>query len=253
MKTISLSEDMVHTGNLILVNKEYPLCKGFCEKRLMPVSEINSEVLLEQRTAAVLLKLLDDINCGEEIIPVSGFRSEYEQFRIYQNSLLDNGVEFTQKYVMLPNHSEHQSGLAIDLALNQSDIDFLRPYFPYRGICASFRGKALWYGFIERYPKGKEHITGIAHEPWHFRYIGAPHSKIMWEMGVTLEEYLSRLKEFRYGRKPFRYAFDGTDIEIFFLAAGGRETTFEIEDDLPHTVSGNNVDGFIVTVWRTGR
>lgn len=253
MKTVSLLRDMVHFGNLILVNRVYPLCEGFCEKRLVPVSERSNEVLLELRTATVLQKLLDDVDCGEQIIPVSGFRSQYEQDRIYQASLLENGAEFTAKYVMPPNHSEHQSGFAIDLALNQPDIDFLRPYFPYTGICGAFRSKAVQFGFIERYPEGKESITGIAHEPWHFRYVGAPHSKIMCEMGVTLEEYLLWLKEFYYGRKPFRYAFDGSDIEIFYLAAGKKETLFEIEDDLPYTVSGDNMGGFIVTVWRDGK
>lgn len=252
MKTVSLSWDMVHFGNLILVNRVYPLCEGFCEKRLVAVSK-NNEVLLELRTATVLKKLLDDVGCGEQIIPVSGFRSQYEQDRIYQASLLDNGTEFTEKYVMPPNHSEHQSGFAIDLALNQPDIDFLRPYFPYTGICEIFRSRAVQFGFIERYPEGKESITGIAHEPWHFRYVGAPHSKIMCEMGVTLEEYLLWLKGFYYGSKSFRYAFAGSDIEIFYLAAGEKEALFEIEDNLPYTVSGDNMGGFIVTVWRDGK
>ncbi len=254
MKTVSLSRDLVHAGHLILVNRAYPLHEGFCEKRLLvPVNERSNEVLLEKRTATVLQKLLDDVCCGEQIIPVSGFRSQYEQARIYQESLFENGAEFTEKYVMPPNCSEHQSGFAIDLALNQPDIDFLRPHFPYTGICATFRSKAVQVGFIERYPEGKERITGIAHEPWHFRYLGAPHSQMMYEMGVTLEEYLLWLKEFPYGRKPFRYAFDGSEIEIFYLAAGEKEPSFEIEDDLPYTVSGDNVGGFIVTVWRNGK
>ncbi len=253
MKTVSLSRDRVHFGNLILVNRDYSLCKGFCSKSLVPVGERNSEVLLELRTATVLQKLLNDVDCGEQIIAISGFRSQYEQDRIYRASLVENGAEFTEKYVMPPNHSEHQSGFAIDLALNQPDIDFLRPYFPYTGICGTFRSRAVQFGFIERYPEGKESITGIAHEPWHFRYVGAPHSKIMCEMGVTLEEYLFRLKEFPYGNKPFRYAFDGSTIEIFYLAAGEKGALFEIEDDLPYTVSGDNMGGFIVTLWRDGK
>lgn len=250
MKTVSLSRDMVHSGSLILVNRNYPLFKGVCEKSLASACDTHNDVLLEKRAATVLQKLLEEMNCREEIVPVSGFRSEYEQSHIYQTSLLDNGAEFTAKYVMPPNHSEHQSGLAVDLALNQPDIDFLRPYFPYTGICGTFRDKAVQFGFTERYPKGKESITGIAHEPWHFRYVGAPHSKIMREMGVTLEEYLFHLKEFPYGSKPFRYIFDGLDIEISYLAAGKKEVLFEIADDLPYTVSGDNMDGFVIAQWR---
>jgi D-alanyl-D-alanine dipeptidase/carboxypeptidase len=250
MKTVSLSKDAVHSGNLILVNRDFPLCDRFCGKRLVPVSEKSNNALLEMRAATILKTLMDDIDYEEQIVTVSGFRSRYEQEQIYVSSLRDNGEDFTAKYVALPGHSEHQTGLAIDLALNQPDIDALRPYFPYTGICGTFRKQAMQFGFIERYPKSKERITGIAHEPWHFRYVGAPHSRIMGEWGVTLEEYLFRLKEFPYGSEPFRYAFDGSAIEIFYLAADKNDTLFEIENNMPYTVSGNNVDGFIVTVWK---
>jgi len=72
MKTVSLFKNMVHAGNLILVNGEYPLCEGLCVKRLEPISEKSNKVLLEIRTATILQKLLDDVNCGEEIVAVSG-------------------------------------------------------------------------------------------------------------------------------------------------------------------------------------
>ena len=58
--------------------------------------------------------------------------------------------------------------------------------------CGLLLGSAMMVdGFIERYPKGKERITGIAHEPWHFRYVGTPHSERMAGLGLTLEEYLA--------------------------------------------------------------
>ena len=110
---------------------------------------------------------------------------------IYTDSLRENGPEFTAKFVAMPGHSEHLTGLAIDLGLRQPKIDFIRPAFPYEGICQKFRELAPAYGFIERYPKGKEHITGIAHEPWHFRYVGTPYSETMAFKGMTLEEYLA--------------------------------------------------------------
>ena len=61
---------------------------------------------------------------------------------------------------------------------------------PYEGICQRFRELAPLYGFIERYPANKEAVTGIAHEPWHFRYVGRPHAQRMTDLGLTLEEYL---------------------------------------------------------------
>lgn len=252
-KKVLLLRNTVHSGSLILVNGDYPFCEKFCEKRLAPISEKNNKVLLEVKTASILKALLDDVDDRKQIVGVSGFRSKYEQKQIYETSLLDYGAEFTTKYVARPNYSEHQSGLAIDLALNQPDIDTLRPYFPYTGICRAFRDKAVLFGFIERYPKGKESITGIAHEPWHFRYVGMPHSKIMHEMGVTLEEYLLWLQEFPYGGEPFRYSYDGSDIEIFYLAAGSEYALFETADELPYQISGNNMEGFIITIWREHR
>ena len=90
----------------------------------------------------------------------------------------------------LPGHSEHQTGLAIDLGLRGPEIDFIRPDFPYEGVCQRFRERAADFGFVERYPAGKEAVIGIAHEPWHFRYVGPSHAREMVHRGLVLEEYL---------------------------------------------------------------
>lgn len=253
MKTISLSRNMVHTGNLILVNRDHPYRENSQDKEFAPVGSEESNVLLERRFAAVYEKLMDELCAHGQITAVSGWRSQREQEQIYSGSLTENGADFTTKYVALPGHSEHQTGLAVDLALNQPDIDFIRPYFPYTGVCGSFREIAGRFGFIERYPEGKENVTGIAYEPWHFRYVGAPHAMIMERTGDTLEEYHARIKQFPYGHEPLRYHFGGSLIEIFYLAADKETAAFEIEDDTPYSVSGDNVEGFIVTVWRTSR
>jgi len=248
MKMLSLQKDAVNSGNLILVNRENPYQSP--NGALAPVYGGRNTVHLAPRCASVLEKLMDELCVWGQIEAVSGWRSQREQKVIYDDSLATNGAEFTAQYVALPGCSEHQTGLAVDLALNQPDIDALRPHFPYTGICGAFRAKATHYGFIERYPKGKEHITGIAPEPWHFRYVGAPHSRIMKDMGFTLEEYLIWLQEFPYGKKPLMYVFDGLTIEVFYLAASRDDVLLEMDDDVPFTVSGDNMGGFIVTVWR---
>lgn len=83
----------------------------------------------------------------------------------------------------------HETGLAIDVGKELEEVDFICPEFPYEGVCQIFRELAPMYGFIERYPKGKEAVTGIAKEPWHFRYVGYPHARIIQNLGMTLEEY----------------------------------------------------------------
>lgn len=177
-------------NGLILVNKQHAYLPDM-EQDLVPVHKDYPDILLEREAACALSRIMEQLGGWELIVPVSGWRSEEEQLEIYEASLRENGTEFTAKFVAMPGHSEHQTGLAIDLGLRQLEIDFLCPEFPYEGICQKFREMAPAYGFIERYPADKESITGIAHEPWHFRYVGTPHSEFMAVNGLTLEEYLA--------------------------------------------------------------
>jgi len=253
MKTLVIPEKSVHAGNLILVNSQYPYHAGNAECPLAPVGDDNSNVMLERRASVLLSKLMNDIDGWTRISAVSGWRSEREQRNIYDQSLWENGAAFTQQFVAKPDHSEHQTGLAIDLGLTKADIDFIRPDFPYSGICQFFREKAITYGFIERYPKGKEAVTGIAQEPWHFRYVGAPHAAIMAELGLTLEEYHAFLKQYPYGKKCFESRNGNQNVAISYVAAAsGTDTKLEIDADIPYSISGNNADGFVLTEWRNG-
>ncbi len=176
--------------SLVLVNSQHAYSPD-TKQDLIPVHESYPNILLEREAVQALSCIMEQIDGWRYIVPVSGWRSLEEQLEIYANSLRENGPEFTAKFVAMPGHSEHQTGLAIDLGLLQPEIDFIRPAFPYEGICQKFRELAPAYGFIERYPAGKESITGIAHEPWHFRYVDTPHSEVMAFKGLTLEEYLA--------------------------------------------------------------
>ena len=185
--------ELSQVRDLMLVNQEHPI--SWNPQSLVLVG---GRVLMDERAACALNKLMEELDGWNFITAVSGWRSQEEQYEIYIRSLWENGEEFTNQFVARPGHSEHQTGLAIDLGLTQPDIDFLRPYFPYEGICQTFREQAAAYGFIERYPAGKETITGIAHEPWHFRYVGVPHAEIIVEHGWTLEEYHKYQKPFSW-------------------------------------------------------
>jgi len=188
MSRLSLGKKPVFTGALVLVNARYGLDGDAAQERLVPVRP-GSSVLLDREAAQALDRLMAELDGWRFITPVSGWRSMAEQTALYTRSLRENGPEFTAKFVARPGHSEHQTGLAIDLGLTKEHIDFICPEFPYTGICQTFRERAADYGFVERYPAGKEAITGIAHEPWHFRYVGVPHAGYMARRGWTLEEY----------------------------------------------------------------
>lgn len=247
MKTISLARYRVFEGSLILINASFSY-HDTVKKILKPIDTDNKKLFLEKEAADAFLMLMSDIGGWKEIAAVSGWRSINEQHDIFSSSLIEKGLEFTQKYVAFPGYSEHQSGLAIDLGLRQSDIDYIRPSFPYSGICKAFKDKAAHYGFIERYPKGKEGITNIAWEPWHFRYVGCPHAEIITKLDLTFEEYHDFLKQYEYGRKSFKYANSEKLWSISYMKACAESFT-NIEGDPGSTlyISGNNSDGFILT------
>ena len=250
MKAAALEEKDIYSGELILINSRHPL-RGGGEEDLSGLCCVGGSVRLKAQCAAALGAALAAVSAQGQIVPVSGWRSEAEQRRIYSECLADDGEEFTRKFVALPGCSEHQTGLAIDLGEKRESIDFIRPEFPSSGICESFRQRAPEFGFIERYPRGAESITEIAYEPWHFRYVGYPHSVIMSGMGLTLEEYHEFLKGHAYGKKPFIFEGGGRRAEISYLAASesGR-TRLNENEGAALSVSGNNMDGFIVSLWR---
>lgn len=234
----------IHSGLLILVNAEHPI--QHMERPVLAPAVPGSDILLDTRAAAMLSGLISRLGAAGEIVPVSGWRSAEEQQEIWDGSMLENGAEFTRKYVALPGCSEHQTGLAIDLALRAESIDFIRPEFPYDGICGRFRALAADYGFVERYKSGKEDITGIAAEPWHFRYVGRPHARIMCDMGLCLEEYVEYLRSYPYPERLLEVRGEIYEAEVGF--AGARDALGL--PDAPYQVSGNNVDGYIYTLWR---
>lgn len=271
MRSILLQYEDIFFGDLILVNEEHPLFQRTfsCSQSLpqeaalapltqnhvpsfMAVDDKYPDILLQKKAATVLSHMIQDIDGRGEIVPVSGYRSRREQIRIWEDSIKENGEEFTRKYVALPGHSEHQTGLAIDLGIKKEEIDFICPDFPYEGICQRFRQIAPEYGFVERYEWGKESITKIAHEPWHFRYVGYPHSKIMKEQGTSLEEYIEMLKEFSMEEAHYFYEKEKKrQAEVFFVPLPKKKKAMlSIPEECLYQISGNNVDGCIVTIWR---
>ena len=250
MKRLGFSLQDISKGHLILVNPSHPIKHDIRTNELMPLKPYAGHVLMEHRAAKMLLQVMAFLGCRDGIVPVSGYRTMQEQQKIYADSMLENGEVFTQKFVAIPGSSEHQTGLAIVLAINKGKIDFIRPEFPYTGIGGRFRELAVKCGFIERYPANREKITGIAHEPWHFRYVGYPHSEIMKVKDLTLEEYTLYLKRFLYKRNHLHYASHGYDFEIFHVPVKAQDVFVEIPENVPCQVSGNNEDGVVLTLWR---
>jgi D-alanyl-D-alanine carboxypeptidase len=137
-----------------------------------------------------LLKMISDANSqGIYITILSGYRSYEDQVETYDYWVSIYGEEYASTISAKPGYSEHQTGLAFDLG------DANNPYCDLEE-CFESTEAGIWlaqhaheYGFIIRYPKGSEAITGYAYEPWHFRYVGDIATDI-YEQQTTLEEYL---------------------------------------------------------------
>lgn len=254
MDAIKLTEKDLYQGYLMLVNREHAIRTELIQstQRLVAADPRYPEVLLARQPAALLARLIK--NCGgqDRILPVSGYRTLHEQTRLFDDSLRRNGREFTHQFVALPNCSEHQTGLAIDLAENKPGIDPIRPDLPYTGVFGAFRDLAAAYGFVERYPKGKEAVTGIAFEPWHFRYVGHPHASIMRDKGLVLEEYLEFIRSFPYPERAYLVNTGETAFQISFVLVERDHPVSIPRPDGRFWISGNNADGAIVTSWEQG-
>lgn len=175
---------------LMLVNDRYWLDETFVPINLevvnIPFSGAASdeEKHMEYEAAKALEKLVSDaLIDGIELYGASGYRSYDLQQHIYDINVANNGQEYTDDYVAIPGRSEHQTGLAMDLGDETGNLIG-------DGIDAEWiKDNAHLYGFILRYPKGKEDITGYNYESWHIRYVGINVATKIHSDNITFEEY----------------------------------------------------------------
>lgn len=176
------------SDKLILVNKYNALPKNFEANNLITFSSNYSYngQKMEKTAAKNIMALIDDARSKDyTLMVVSGYRTESYQADLYNNSIKRNGKAHAEIYSARPGHSEHQTGLAVDISNIAGVIDGFEKYEVYSWV----KENAHKYGFIERYPKGKEFITGYAYEPWHYRYVGIEVATIIYNEQITFEEY----------------------------------------------------------------
>ncbi len=179
-----------------------------------------------------------------------GFRSYSVQEALFNSEVAKKGEVEAPNHVALPGNSEHHIGTAFDLNILSNED----------GKTYTFEDKPEYswvlenmhkYGFIHRYPENKIGDTGVSYEPWHFRYIGVPHSHLMLDKGYCLEEYIAYLRNFTFAGDHVKVEAGESRYEIYYVPCAEGEnvsTDVPVPENLPYTVSGNNVDGFIVTI-----
>lgn len=223
---LTTSKDAIY---LLLANKEYALTEGYEPSNLttLPndiVTSWHTDLQLEERTAAALLYMLDEMKSAgvTDIKVTSAYRSYQRQKQLFQTYLEKEcsqitadaiayfGIEYIQahyadgerglssadakkvvlSYSAYPGTSEHQTGLCVDFITSSMGTS-LTAEFENTDAFRWLSENAYRFGFILRYPKGKEAVTGYSYEPWHYRFVGREAATDIHFGKLTLEEYLS--------------------------------------------------------------
>lgn len=265
---VKMSDAKIHTGDLILVNNIYayifpenPTVKNVSEGKTASFKRSTTELYLEPEMLKALNEWIGDLNqyngCADVMLN-SCWRDYNTQFDLYQDFVSTYGAEYAASRVAEPGHSEHHSGYAVDFAVftDKSESYQINEYEPAQWLL----DHAAEYGFILRYTEENRGETGIIAEPWHYRYITKPHAMIMKQLEITsFEKYIEML--YNYTWDGDRLLFDGTyvgksskdaqysgGVLIYYVPADGDgETQVPVPKGTEYNISGNNIDGFIVT------
>ncbi|TDX52371.1 D-alanyl-D-alanine carboxypeptidase [Orenia marismortui] len=181
---------------LILVNKEQGLTEGFIPDDLVipniPFSfnENLPKKQMKKIAARAIERLFSQAKKDKiDIVGVSAYRSYQRQKDIFAYNAKKDGVTAANKYSAHAGHSEHQTGLAIDVSSPKVNYKLIEEFGGTKE-GRWLQKNAPTYGFIIRYPKDKEEITGYQYEPWHLRYVGVEHALAIANKDSTLENYL---------------------------------------------------------------
>ncbi len=248
---VSVSPDEIHFGELVLINNDTAYvsqgthnivayetpAKVYSLKNKNYSVSYPEYVFLNPTVIENLNTMFTDyvaFTGKADIFINEAHRTLEDQQKIYDQK----GADIATK----PGYSEHHSGYAFDVAvLNVGTITDTGHYVWLPENCKN-------YGFIRRYPEGKKEITGIDFEAWHYRYVGIPHSVYIMDKHITLEEYIKLLKGYTLKGNHLKIVANGAEYEVYYVPVTDETKEIYVPKDKPYSVSGNNVDGFIVTV-----
>jgi len=195
--TMMLKDPFRESGRWLYVSSTHPLSADFRANTLV-ASDLAEGGTSPMKIAARIKPSLSALfNAAEKdgvrLVLSSAYRSNAQQTAVYDQYVQTQGVAAAKRFVASPGESEHATGLAVDINTysDACDVD--------EAACAISEETATWltlhaaeYGFILRYPPGKEEETGVANEPWHFRYVGDGAASLM-ASGLTLDEFVEKV------------------------------------------------------------
>lgn len=255
-KPVEIPTADIHKGSTILVNNANAFVFPDDEFVQTMAGVKNDDYYVRDRSVLLRLEVTEKINAlmseyrtlksKKNVMIYNGYIS-YETQKGYYDKAIDNhGYDAGSMKQAKPGHSDAHTGYSFDL----------RMY--YNGETSPFLGEdeSSWiienahrYGFIVRFPDGSETATGFEASISKLRYVGIPHSMLIRNNDLTLEEYINNIKLYSYDGNHWYCEHDGSTYEVYYApASSGETTTVYVPTDKEYTISGNNVDGFIITI-----
>ncbi len=256
-ETITKDQSEIYKGPLILVNNqnlyqftEEDALVSVLEEKQADYKVSDRNVKVNQKVMEPLDEMIRDFQKEtgfQDLLVASGYRSKDLQESLFDREAEAKGEQEASLWVAKPGGSEHHTGYGIDFSIYTDQgvsLDYTGT-----GKCAWLNQNCYEYGFVVRFPKDKEELTGIDYEPWHFRYVGVPHAYVMTQNNLCLEEYIVFLKQYPFDQQHLNVQDDqGNRFEIYYVESQGEKTEIPVPKQQKYSASGNNQDGFVVTV-----
>lgn len=245
-KTENIEYSAINKGDLVLVNSSYEY-KFTEELNIVDVYSARNDcytvrdmnVLLENNVISQLNALMEaysTANNNKDIRVIEGYLSKEEQDEKFSGN----------KSNVAGGYSDFNTARTFELASfpeNGSSYYLLN-----EGVYSWIYSNAQNYGFILRYPSGKDSVTGVSSSTYTFRYVGVPHAVYISQNNITLEEYIETLKSYNKDN-PLKITDGSKNYDVYYVQANANNVTeVPVPSDKTYSISGNNVDGFIVTV-----
>ncbi|MDZ5713185.1 M15 family metallopeptidase [Jeotgalibacillus haloalkalitolerans] len=177
-RTPETMDEPTYVKGVLIANKQYPLPTDYAPGE-NPEARAAYDDMQEAASEA-----------GFSLVAFSTYRSYDYQTDLYNRYVDEHGQEEADRFSARPGYSEHQTGLGFDIGAEDQEEHWASDSFKDTDEAKWLAENAHQYGFILRYPAGKEHITGYQYESWHFRYLGKDLATKVYNSGLTLEEYL---------------------------------------------------------------
>ena len=268
---VTLNKNAMYSGSLILVNSANSmqieptdtLANIYANRGKSDAGENTyglkgSEMELDKTTLdalnAMMKKYYNTLG-NSYVLVTDAYRDAETQTDIFENALQQYGADKVGQYALKTNCSDYRTGMAVYFKYLTDGKTYLLSDEKAEGAEQFFNNNAATYGFIQRYPDNKTSFTGIAKDvqPYQYRYVGVPHARVIKEGGYCLEEYIAGIKNYTEENR-LKIEDGGHVYHVFYVAAPANanevtvripKTVYEAEN---YSISGNNVDGFIVTI-----